>query len=973
MLYIHQSGNVKIGEVVRYTVTYTPSKDSTFPAPEKFYVRIRNTSAAALRAAVIAGPFTLSVCAYPATFDPFEKLQDPGSYGVPQFEPMVKAGAKWDCELLVPSKMRQAAARATRYDDLPDEIEPATVSWVIEVSSQIIFTTAAAVGYHVMVASDHRSLKSLLGTSALAQGNPVGKLRAHREYMRSTLRPSTQSTAGLFSKSMSLKVEDTEMLWNSPSLLDIDTGDSQEDSLGVEGSASAPRQTERTSPREKPKRKKVHLVIITHGLLSAMGSDMLFLKEQIDASAKRAKADARARKTREPAGCGDDDDDDDDEEVIVRGYSGNATKTQKGIRFLGKRVAKYVLSMTYPDQPYLPSGETIDDGFAQGIAGDHHRHHHGEHPFMPHEYLDVHRRSYKVTSISFIGHSLGGPTQTFAIAYIQKHCPDFFDIIKPRNFITLASPMLGVSNENPFYVRFALDSGLVGKSGRDLGLSWGTKTVLRSGIGAFVAGTRAEPVKESYGDVRPESKPLMQILPTGPAHTALKKFENRTVYANIVNDGIVPLRTSSLLFLDWQSIEKVERTRRDAGFIEMIAAIGWYEMTGTNLITNSQRAYNPSSKSSSNENVSERDDATAVPQPSEAAMTETDGLARLDTVTAAGAAAGAPTRAGYTANAPLAGFFKKFKESSKEFKESKDERYVSHRHKLMLSRGQTFHGDELPSAGVRPGLPEGQDGNALRSKTLPLASEIPAPPSTTLFEGFGDVLNPAVADVEHVINPELRPKTIYHDRTYQPGDIPHMQRQSAMRVEEKIARSYHRDMSWRKVLVRLEPDAHNNIIVRRMFVNSHGWPVIMHLVDAHFSSAAMNPVQEVEEIQDSSEPQFDMLRGKSMRAVSMPPAYDPIGLPTPDDEERTARQLEALRMLEEPMSQVTSSNSFEQSQMDLDDLAWHRFNWSGSEYSDDEEAKASPKMKSVVEALQKQTRQEKAQTWFGGRAVDART
>merc|ERR1712093_767665 len=53
----------------------------------------------------------------------------------------------------------------------------------------------------------------------------------------------------------------------------------------------------------------------------------------------------------------------------------------------------------------------------------------------------------------------------------------------------------------------------------------------------------------------------------------------------------------------------------------------------------------------------------------------------------------------------------------------------------------------------------------------------------------------------------------------------------------KIARAYHRDLSWRKVLVRLEPDAHNNIIVRRMFANAYGWPVVKHLCDTHFADS----------------------------------------------------------------------------------------------------------------------------------------
>ena len=35
-------------------------------------------------------------------------------------------------------------------------------------------------------------------------------------------------------------------------------------------------------------------------------------------------------------------------------------------------------------------------------------------------------------------------------------------------------------------------------------------------------------------------------------------------------------------------------------------------------------------------------------------------------------------------------------------------------------------------------------------------------------------------------------------------------------------------------MVLLKPDAHNNIIVRRRFSNAYGWPVVDHLVTAHF-------------------------------------------------------------------------------------------------------------------------------------------
>jgi hypothetical protein len=65
-----------------------------------------------------------------------------------------------------------------------------------------------------------------------------------------------------------------------------------------------------------------------------------------------------------------------------------------------------------------------------------------------------------------------------------------------------------------------------------------------------------------------------------------------------------------------------------------------------------------------------------------------------------------------------------------------------------------------------------------------------------------------------------------------------------MKIEEKIARAYHHDLSWRKVLVRLEPDAHNNMVVRRMFANAYGWPVVKHLCDTHFAYTAATQIPD---------------------------------------------------------------------------------------------------------------------------------
>lgn len=986
MLLLHQTGGVKVGEVVRYTVSYTPSRDYALPPPDRLYVRVRNTSSATLRAAIIAGPFTLSVCAYPSIFSPFKKLENPRSNGVPQFEPMVKAGANWKCDLRVPDHVREAAT--------DPHLDNATVSWVIEVSSQIIFTMSAVVGYEVMVATDPESLKSSLSPSMLMSSNPPAKLAEHQAFMRLHGEPSRITTQGVFSKALSLKVEDTAMLWNSPPLLSGNgpktSQDQLEDESRTEMSAAfygtanphatlgqekletsslryrqmhreadhyldtrarghdnhepnarnertngheprPRRKTKDTERGEARKQKKVHLVIVTHGLHSNIGADMLFLKESIDGAAKQAKLDARARRARERAarrGSGreqrEEDSDSDDEEVIVRGYSRNATMTQRGIKFLGKRVAKYVLSMTYPDQPYLPTGKTVDEGFAQGIAGDHHHHHHRAHQYMPHEYRDRQRRSYKMTSISFVGHSLGGPVQTFAIAYIQKHCPDFFDLIKPRNFITLASPLLGVSNENPLYVRFALESGLVGRSGRDLGLSWGPKTVARSGWDAFV-GSKTR-VRE-HGNERPEAKPLLRILPTGPAHTALRKFSQRTVYANIVNDGIVPLRTSSLLFLDWQSIERVDRARREAGLIESAVAIGWHEIMGNNLVTPGQREWKPSRDSVIPEEALEM-----VPLPSNQETKESEGPTGLTPATALVADATMPSHSGYTANVPFAGLFSLFKTNAKD---PREEKFISRKHKQMLSRGQTFSLDEMSSTDGpgEPGTPrEGENGFRV-------------PPATSFLEGVGDVLNPAVADVNFLINPRKRPKTIFHDRVYQPSDIPPApaQRQRNMLVEERIARSYHRDMPWRKVLVKLEPDAHNNIAVRRMFVNSYGWPVIEHLVNTHFSDAAVVEANRQEArpehhdadlaLDDDILAQFEALRKLRRLQVDQPGRAASLGL-----------QHQA---------------GLQQAPIEPDEASWYESDWVDSADESDEDEGRFKAMRGNMRA----NRSDKGQTW----------
>jgi hypothetical protein len=951
MLLLHQSGTLKIGEVVRYTITYTPAHDRILPSPSALHLRIKNTTAIALRAAFIHGPYTLYASAAPANFHPNEKFDNPRLWGVPEFEPQLKAGASFSTTLQVPEAVRETAGHGRGEGD------ERSVSWIVEVSSQVIFSNSAAVHYEILLARDEKSLSlgfvsglnsHVVGGSSSTSGSggasAPGQVSDHQQSVGAKMGMHNALVKGVFSKAIRVRVDDTASLWNSPRMPEWDesgnerrmehAGDLQQVVGKVEGEAE--------DEGRRKRQKKVHLVVLTHGLHSNLGADMLYLKESIDATAKQAKNDARERRAKrrkeekEKAakagegqqehhdaerkdGDGDTkppgeqreenlDEDEDEEEVIVRGFSGNAVRTERGIKYLGKRLAKYVLQMTYPDQPYKPvTKKSAAEALSHALKPDPNKppkqqedgipsHHHST--ILKEPYDDT-KLAYKITSISFIAHSLGGLIQTYAVAYIQKHSPEFFDKIKPINFIAMASPFLGLSNENPLYVKFALDFGLVGRTGQDLGLTWRPPTIARSGWGAIVGGISESAHKKIEGETPPESKPLLRILPTGPAHVVLKKFRNRTVYSNVVNDGIVPLRTSCLLFLDWQGLGRVEKARRENGLVGTMAGWGWAEITGANSGSPMRRTFSENGMSDNEETgdntPTRQGHGGDVPQPPPSATEDDDARSLKERPNSAMSSGGSelPSPAGETTNneGPLASILKFFQPSNPSPKSHNH----TPKHSKIYKRSQTL---SIRSSESVPTL-SSQNTSSKKGKATTGDAEhedperLSAPPKTTFFESAGDLLKPPLPSVEFLIDPIKRPRTIFHDRVYHPEDIPppplkkrptsslHLRRRShsssldsatmgvphtdstlsskdyddtkhtnpdkdprdvvdgsAMKVEEKIARAYHRDLSWRKVLVRLEPDAHNNMIVRRQFANAYGWPVIKHLCDTHFSDGA---------------------------------------------------------------------------------------------------------------------------------------
>ncbi|CCE62617.1 hypothetical protein TPHA_0C04670 [Tetrapisispora phaffii CBS 4417] len=425
------------------------------------------------------------------------------------------------------------------------------------------------------------------------------------------------------------------------------------------------------------KQEKKHLVILTHGLHSNTTSDMSYIMEQIYKTQVNFP----------------------NEQIIVKGFTKNVCQTEKGVKYLGTNLAKYII-----DELYDPS----------------------------------------VTKISFIGHSLGGLIQSFAIAYIAVIYPWFFDKVQPINFITLASPLLGIVTDNPKYINLLLSFGVIGKTGQDLKLERDNSTT--------------EPKLANKCDI--DNDPLLFKLPGDPLNQALQLFKRRTVYANAINDGLVPLYSSALLYLDYENVTDELRL------------------------------------------ATEYDDL--------------DDSAEIESILS-----GEAMSSNY------------YDENLQALKKT----FVSPITKILnIWNPQTY-----------------------------LSKNSSKLPRLSMFKSATSILIPPLPDREFILDPSTRSKVILHDRIYTEEYINEIDKEFEnpylndtnmllkaftiargkggdfeQKLEERIARMWHKNLSWRKVVVALKPDAHNNILVRRRFVNAHGWLVIDHLIENHFMAEENN-------------------------------------------------------------------------------------------------------------------------------------
>lgn len=577
------------------------------------------------------------------------------------------------------------AFKAKLYINENSLVENGIHSWTVDIISQITLTTGVTIKFILLIGPDYKLLKK-----ALYEGDCIND------------------------NVLNVDKLDTEKLCNKP---------------------------------PKYPNKPVHLVLITHGIFSNIGADMLYLRDSIQNKVK----------------------DNDNANMIVRGFQGNIGKSDKGIKYLGRRVGDYLLEL------YDKSG-------------------------------------YNINRISFIGHSLGGPVQAYAIYHITLLRPDFFQKVIPMNLITLACPMLGVLSELPKAVSLVLDFGVLGKTGKDLILAHKFPTIIK--LRKYDHGKTEEHKKISL-------KPILEQILGKSAHNVFESFTRRTTYANAVNDGIVPLGTSALLYLDWRSLGQVSIFKKNKNLPKP-------KFRPNDELGRETPLYTPPENS------------TPLATPIERSNIHSPILKNISA----------------TFNSINTPTLTSFKEKKKRNRVKKYLRTQTH---TQLSK-------EIPTSptdGLRDHGPVDIVSSDLENDEVP-DNELNIPPvPSTILSAANAVLSPTPKP-EYLIDPGERPETIFHDKIYKFSDLPEphylkgknpleyksriktlFKHNSKKILQEKLARSWHWKMDWRKVLVTLKPDAHNNIIVRRKYVNAWGWGVIEHLVDNHFSEEALLKDDEI--------------------------------------------------------------------------------------------------------------------------------
>lgn len=772
-IWYRDKDSLQIGGVNRYTVRYITGGEAEEKIPSAIYFRIKNTENAPIRAIhLLNGPFILYCHVVPCNYDHKQEFEVSSS----NTQKLSDDGAQADLQTLSSLQNTGKQSGSTTEVAFRNEIKPGRTfnvklklnrnslkesledgsfvyEWSIDVISQIVITTYTYIHYDLMIGDDFHAMKTLNHGIKLT----LSDIGQQNEKKKSIKEPLQKDKKKSLPEKLNQVASDTSLQeYNHPNLEVI-------------------KETANDMWSKPPKdiSKPAHLVIVTHGIFANVHADMLYVKDSLE--------------------------NDLGQNIVVRGYTGNAGHTERGVKRLGKAVAEYIIELI--------------------------------------ELVQVKKEvNYSFNKISFVGHSLGGCVQLYAIKYILvMKGVDYFQRkgLEPDQLICLASPLLGVLHEMSFVISWFLDIGALGKTGRDLTLlrkipSFKDIKLNRQG---HKKGTKEEDEKH----LRSSFKPLLETLPTDPLQKFLREFNHLTVYANAVNDGIVPLRTSSLLYLDWEALGKV-------GDIKEKVSHGKDEPEETKKQNSQPNEEGAADSSASVKTVRtlNRTSIGEVPDDSISFANKEEGvnLAELQ--------------------------FGKYFEFLKINRSKKNLKLKREKFSLISAKGTDpeLYRAQLAQAGSKKPngnqetnredqLEDDEEATDEDANTDTYSesnfSELHIPPKASVIESALNTLICPVPTSTYITQPESRHDVIFHDKYYSFKNVPEEKSMSLTRnaigqfffkyhdnkvdKQVKIARRYHDNITWRKVLVHLPPDAHNNIIVRRRFANGYGWGVIDHLVE----------------------------------------------------------------------------------------------------------------------------------------------
>ncbi|CAG7556026.1 unnamed protein product [Fusarium equiseti] len=210
--------------------------------------------------------------------------------------------------------------------------------------------------------------------------------------------------------------------------------------------------------------------------------------------------------------------------VLVHGLWGNPSHLRNVAKALRDKYSEDELYILLAKQN---SGSNTYDGIETGgerVCAE-----------IEQELKSIERKGGKITKLSIAGYSLGGLVSRYAVGLL--YAKGVLDDLECMNFTTFASPHLGV--------RTPLKGWL-----SNIYNTLGARTLSKSGRQLFTI--------DSFRDT---NRPLLAVLadPDSIFMSGLKKFNRRTLYANIVNDRSVVHYTSAITKTDpYSDLENVK-------------------------------------------------------------------------------------------------------------------------------------------------------------------------------------------------------------------------------------------------------------------------------------------------------------------------------------------------------------------------------------------------------------------------------